>query len=204
MAFEIGDVMRAIVETSLPNDVTAINVWDWVRNDSESGSPFVGAVTDELATKLNAMYSFIIPDMSNVVTVVSATFYVMEYLVDKWVVAQLAGVEPLGLVGVDAGEMSPHGNAMLLGLKTAISKKRGRRFIPGLSEQKVDSGTLQAAVLGHILDMANEYLTDVTTTENYRYAPRLMSTTGELVSFTGSSASGYPAYQRRRKPGVGS
>jgi hypothetical protein len=188
----------------MPNEVDAVNVWDWMRIDATEPAPDSSDIIDALATALVAIYGEIQPNLSDLVTVVAATNYQMGYESGRWVVQELLGVEAIGVQGGDTNQMLPHGVAGLLTFPTTTSKTRGRKFIPGLSEVACEDGVWLSACLTNLLDMADLYMDDVIYDSVYVMRPVLLSTKGNVLNYNAYSASGTPAYQRRRKPGVGS
>lgn len=198
------DIIRAVANYSMPSEVDAVNVWDWMRIDATEPAPDSTDIVDALAQALVAIYGEIEPNLSDLVTVVSATNYRMGYTLGRWVATELLGIEAIGVQGDDVNEMLPHGVAGLLTFPTTVSKTRGRKFIAGLSENAVADGVWIASCLTNLLDMADTYMDDVIYDSVYVFRPVLLSTKGTVHNFNAYSASGTPAYQRRRKPGVGS
>jgi len=204
VAIETGDIIRVVANISLPDEVDAVNIWDWKRVDTLVPAPENGDVTAALASKLVAIYGEIENNMSDLVTVVSATNYKMGYELGQWVVSELLGVEAIGVQGNDVNEMLPHGVAGLITLPTTTSKTRGRKFFAGLSENATADGTWIAAAVTAMLAAAAEYAADISVVGEFIMRPVLLSTKGNVLTYNAYAANGTPSYQRRRKPGVGS
>lgn len=204
MAVEIGDVIRAVVQISMPDVVEANNVWDWERVDAEATSPTNNAVNAAIAAKIVEIYGEWAPSMADVCIAVASTHYKMGFELGQWVVQELMGTHATGVAGTNVNEMMPHGVCGLITMPTGISKTRGRRFFPGISENEVADGTLIAAALDNLLDAGEAYLEDITVSSIYTLRPKLLDKIGATRTFLSVGANGIPAYQRRRKPGVGS
>ena len=106
-----------------------------------------------------------------------------------------------GSVGVTAAAVS----AFLL-LRTAAVKSRATKYIPGLSENVIDNGVLTAAgiVASTILAVIWQQNIDIDVVFNAMRPGLLSLGSAVFREFTGGGfAEDVPAYQKRRKPGVG-
>jgi len=204
MTVEIGDVVRAVAQISMPDEVDAVNVWDFLRYDTEGTDPTNGQVSTAMAQALIDIYGEIQPDLSDLVTVVSTKNYQLGWDGGTWVVERLLGEEAVGVQGGSAGEMLPHGVAGLINLVTPFSRRYGRKYIPGLNEGAIVDGIFSANPVLDLVAMAAEYLADHVFQSVYLLKATTLGNDGAHRLFTGYGASGTPAYQRRRKPGVGS
>ena len=106
-----------------------------------------------------------------------------------------------GSVGVTAAAVA----AYLL-LRTAAPKSRGSKYIPGLSENVIDDGILTPAgiVASTILGVIWQQNIDVDVVFNAMRPGLLSLGSAVFREFIGSGfAEDVPAYQKRRKPNVG-
>lgn len=116
------------------------------------------------------------------------------------------GSAPASLPGLHTSDMEPPGCAMLLTADTDTPKQRGRKYVPGLSEASVEDGLINAARIASLVLLTLEYLDTITQGLAGDLEPGVLSRT--LATFKQFISSGavtdVPAYQRRRKPNVGS
>lgn len=116
----------------------------------------------------------------------------------------LPGVD-LGLVGSNISPVLPPGVASLITAPTSLPKQRGKKYVPGTSEGRVDNGALNAAALGIMTTLAGFYLQDIGILALGDLQPGVLSRTlQQFVPLAGSAiVTNVLAYQRRRKPNVG-
>lgn len=116
------------------------------------------------------------------------------------------GSDPIGLTGSVGGDMEPSGVAALLVADTDTPKQRGRKYLAGLSVGDVVDGLITATRLATLALLVVEYLDDIFNGISGTLTPGVLSK--PLVAFKPFISSGaitdVPAYQRRRKPNVGS
>ena len=115
------------------------------------------------------------------------------------------GSQNINHAGSVAGASTPGGVAGYLQANTAIPKTRGRKFVPFLADNSVTAGYLASGALGPMAALLTDYLTNVPYNTVDVLGPGVLSRT--LLQFVPFNNSGtytdVPAYQRRRKPGVG-
>jgi hypothetical protein len=117
------------------------------------------------------------------------------------------GAETLAIAGGVGGEVGVAAASAFMKADTALPKTRGTKYIPGLGEGNLTDGLLTTETLGDVALLFLDYiLLYIGAVSSARYVPGVVSRTEEaFVEFEGG---GYftdvPAYQRRRKPGVGS
>jgi hypothetical protein len=109
--------------------------------------------------------------------------------------------------GASIGDPLPSGVAALITVATDTSRVMSKKYIPGLSELGQTAGLWVAGVLTHLaavgLAWRNGHVGTHTTDTSY--FPGVWSLkTGGFKLLTGSAeVADVPAYQRRRKAGVG-
>jgi hypothetical protein len=89
---------------------------------------------------------------------------------------------------------------------TNRAKTRGRKFIPGWADGRMENGVVNATGLADLTSLAALYIDTLTDlVSGAVLIPGVVSTvTVDFHPFIGSaSVTNVPAYQRRRKPGVG-
>lgn len=116
------------------------------------------------------------------------------------------GSAPIGVAGSVAADMEPSGVCALLTADTQFPLQRGRKYVPGVDEVGVVDGLLNAARIATLALLTIEYLDQISGILAGQLDPGLLSRT--LMTFVPFISSGavtdVPAYQRRRKPNVGS
>jgi hypothetical protein len=97
--------------------------------------------------------------------------------------------------------------AALITWNTYVSKVQGKKYFPGMSEGSQTAGLWIATVLSHLASVAVEWISGfngLTDSDSHWY-PGVWSL--KTLSFQSFGTSGQipdvPAYQRRRKAGVG-
>lgn len=130
----------------------------------------------------------------------------LDVLADDGTVTRNVGSAAIGLDGTLSVDMVPTGASALLTADTIFPKQRGRKFVPGLNENGVLDSLITPTSLALLVLLTVEYIAAITGTLNGQLTPGVLSRT--LVDFVAFGSSGavtdVPAYQRRRKPNVGS
>jgi hypothetical protein len=88
---------------------------------------------------------------------------------------------------------------------TSIPKARGSKYVPGIAETQIQEGEFTAPALVKLATLLAIYLADVSLGSGASLEMGVLSKAlGAFISFTGSGLiESLPAYQRRRKQGVG-
>lgn len=196
-----GEILRVVARYSAPNSSEMLNVhWYQYTGAAASDLDVLSACdtffTDEWGPDWVAFagndYSFDEIELD----VISTLGFVVRNL----------GSSPIGLTGSVGSDMTPSGVAALLVADTDTPKQRGRKYVPGLNEGDVVDGLITAARLVTLALLTMEYLDVISGILAGQLEPGVLSR--PLTSFKPFIASGaitdVPAYQRRRKPNVGS
>lgn len=130
----------------------------------------------------------------------------LDVLKDNGEVKRNIGSAAIGLSGTAASDMSPSGVCALLTADTALPKQRGRKYVPGLFEAGIVDGLITVAQVANLVLLVVEYLDTITGILAGTLTPGVLSKPlGDFKTFVSSGAvTDVPAYQRRRKPNVGS
>jgi hypothetical protein len=115
---------------------------------------------------------------------------------------------PTGYAGADGAGLLPTGVAGLITLPTTRTKTRGRKFIPALTTTSTSGGHWTGGALTAFANAAQVMLARVTSTPLSGMLCEYTVVSMGVGSFatydpTGARISAIPAYQRRRKEGVG-
>jgi hypothetical protein len=116
------------------------------------------------------------------------------------------GGQSVGIAGGDNGDVEPAAVAGYVLAYTDYPKSRGSKYVPGLPDSKVVDGHITA---GHLVNLAVLLLRlisfDGTALEDILWSGLLSALNEEFRRFNGGGTlTDVPAYQRRRKPNVGS
>lgn len=124
--------------------------------------------------------------------------------VDGTVARNLGGML-LNISGAVAGESTSAAVSAYLLAYTVIPKARGSKYVPGMAEGNISSGAFIAPALAEMAILLAEYLLTKAIGTGGTLVPGVLSLTlGQFVPFLVAGAiDSLPAYQRRRKEGVG-
>jgi len=131
----------------------------------------------------------------------------VDLLLPNGHVAYNVGAEVLAIPGTVTGEpMTAATSGYLLGY-TSLPKSRGSKYVPGAGKDGAADNKFQSVLLAALLQMLTAYLLGFAgETSATGYVPGILSRLiEEFVPFNGTGyVTDIPAYQRRRKPNVGS
>jgi hypothetical protein len=108
-------------------------------------------------------------------------------------------------LGSSVAEMMPHGVCYLLQRLTENPRSTAQCFFPGVPENGVADGLITASTLPTLIQIADGLTDNLVTTSAAVLIPgtfsRATATFNKVIGIVGVPQE--PAYQRRRKPGVG-
>lgn len=201
----INDVIQVIQTWDTPLASVAQNVWH-LKQVSGAGSDsadIAAAVLTQQQTAFPSVEDFI-----------NDEFNVNQYELRKYDFTnhRFDGVEVLAATnvgGVHTGDYEPHGVAALGRITTAVARRQGRTFVPGMSETAVLDGVLAVAMEAAFLAYLALFDTDISVTGGllswctFNVDP--LSPIYETASLTAQAvlANSLPSYIGKRKPGVG-
>jgi len=205
MTINIGDNVQVVVTWAAALLELAQNVW---HMEMTSGA---GADEVDILTAIRTQYRVAFADIDDIIanewSVVQYDLLKRDKSLHQW-----DGVASLGettLTGIEAGDYLPHGCAAILRYGTALTRRQGRMFLPGVGEVETLDGVLGGVALGALLAFAADWGTDISVTggllELCTYNVDPVSPYYETSSIADGTyiANSIPGYQRRRKPGVG-
>lgn len=200
MTVAINEVLRVTLEFESPNASTQYNVFTYsMQTQASDESDVVDELEAFFGTTWKGAWALL---GSDEVTFVGGQVAVMN--LDGTVNRNIGSflVNALGAVGTQV--VSAAESAYMLAY-TDLPKTRGSKYIPGMGESSVDSGQLSTAAQGYLAAMLVLYLATINMASGGKLVPGVLSKT--LLAYKPFNASGIiesiPAYQRRRKPGVG-
>lgn len=202
MTIAVGDILRVVAVLSWLDGDLLQNVFN-VKVDG-GGGPFDDAdVVDDMTDWLDDMYANYVARMSDEINGSECRVY-------KWDTGDLDWDE----VGIDAfafnptvpDDQLPRGAALLINAKTINPDVSGKKYIGALTEAAVTDGLFTAGEIIAAAAFAVDWFTDFTgAASSADFDPGVWSPTREAFFTMGDVAiiPAIPAYQRRRKNGVG-
>lgn len=201
MTVEIGDIVRCVLSYTVPNGSVAQNVFFWENS----------VATGPDATLLAAMSAWCNTTWGNdwdgfASDDVEMILVEVDLMNGDGTVARNIGSDVISHVGALTHDTLAPGIAAYMQAETERTKSLGKKYIPGLSEDVVTDGVLTAGGLASLALLFATYIDPITWATTAVLTPGVLSRV--TLSFQEFIGSGYltdvPAYQRRRKPNVGS
>ncbi len=197
----IGEIIRGTYSFSHPFGSVGQLVFTWELQDSaESDAAVILGLENWFDVNWDPAWDPRTAD--NVI------FFLAEYdvLNGDGTVSRSLGEEIHADPGDLAAEPGPPGAAGFMQANSERTKSYGRKYVPGFTETDIADGRLNGVALGEMVALLAVYLLDVDSGLAGILAPGILSrVTQTFQEFTGTGyASDVMAYQRRRKPGVGS
>lgn len=198
MTVPIGGVLRLTGRMLWQNSVVMIGTHYCVLSGSaEEDADAVLATTGWM----DAMYTEIQPVLTNDMDFV-------DIIVDQVLVSQrhLDTVPWPSLTGGgSSSEPLPSGVAALVSFSTSTLKRRGRKYIGGLTESLVTGGTLSSSFMTDLAAFAGEATNPFAGMAlGAIWTPVIFSVIGNTyTTISAAVVRSVPAYQRRRRPGTG-
>lgn len=202
MSFSEGTIFRVVATMLFPEDAVLQNVFHLVLT-SAVGDTEPDDVIEDFEEYIADLYATIADQVLNSITSPGIQVYEYDSVDDDW---DEVGVGAFAFPSRTTGDMLPHGVAALINLYTTDPDTQGKKYLGGFKEVQQDDGSWVAGCIVDMLLFAGQ-MTDLftaTITSNV-YTPGVWSPTYTVFkAFNGSyAANTLPAYQRRRKPGVG-
>lgn len=197
-----GDILRVVASMLWTDGEINQNVYNCAV--SGGGGPYADQdIADDAEDWLDNMYANFTTSMSNLIDGNETIVYKYDSGDDDW---DEVTSNPFTFNPTAAVDQLPRGVALLCQLWTIDPDVQGKKYIPGLVETNVTDGLFSGAILTNALAFAADwYLPFVGATSGATFTPGIWSVLNAAF-FAGVdhvSASGIPAYQRRRKNNVG-
>ena len=196
-----GETLRVVAKYSAPNSSEILNVFHYAYSGAGDTDE---DVLDECVTFFTDNWGAKWADFAS--NDLDFDEIELDVISDQGLVVRNVGSAPIGVPGGYVQDMCPTGVAALITADTIFPKQRGRKFVPGLSEIYVADSLMETAAIVKLALLVIEYLATIDGLLNGELTPGILSKTLEnFVAFQSSGAvTDVPAYQRRRKPNVGS
>lgn len=202
MSLTIGDILKVVAVLQWTDGDIAQNVFSTVITGS--GGPFDEAdVVDDMLDWVEAMYLNIVDRVSDELDGSEIRVYIYDSVDEDY---DEIGSAVWTFNPTDVNSQSPRGVAGLLNCKTADADVNGKKYLPGSTEAGVDEGLWSTGELLDYAAFAVDWVTGfVGATSGASFFPGVWSPTN-LAYYAMSGTviiPTIPAYQRRRKQGVG-
>lgn len=202
MSITVGDILRVVAVLNWTDGNIMQNVFN--ATIAGSGGPFTDSdiVADAIAW-INPMYVNLTAAVSENVDGSEVRVYLYDAVDDDWdeVGSTLWAWNPSATT-----DEIPRGVAALLNAKTTDPDVNGKKYFGGLTEPSATDGLWTAGVLSDLADWGSDWVGTFTGgTSGASWVPGIWSPTGtNFFAFSGTVIiPTIPAYQRRRKRGVG-
>lgn len=198
---DTDDIIRVAIEYGLPAASQALNVLYFRLLDSISDSDVMDDLDDWVANVWGADWAAFGASTASIIG------FAVDVVDFEGHVLSNIGSNTLSIPGTVVTDPTSAGDAAYMNAGTATPKTRGSKYLPGLAEDNVDAGILDATILGELAIMLVDYLAGfLGSTSLAAYQAGVPSRT--LLAWRPFNGSGtftdIIAYQRRRKLGVGS
>lgn len=201
MTVSIGDIVRGVLSYTSPTGSIAQNVFFYELQDATADEQ---DVIDDLETGLAGAWIPYWQDLSDN----SCVCIVLEAdIVDgEGKVTKNLGQNLIGTAGSGVGEIMPAAVSGYIHHETERPGSLARKYVPFIAEGVIDDGLFDAGGLADLVLLLAFLTSDVGVTGGALLVPGILSRVTQ--SFQEMLGNGYttdvPAYQRRRKPYVGS
>ena len=202
MTVTVGDILKVVAVMQWLDGNIAQNVY--AVKIGTGGGPFdVLDVVDDMEDWLDDMYANLTVNVSNALDGSELRVYVYDAVDDDY---DEIGSGVWGWNPSNAGEWLPLGVAALVNAKTTDADVSGKKYIAGMGVSEILQSKWDAAALAALVLYGVDWTTDfVGATSGANFEPGIWSPTRTaFIPFSGTEViPTFPAYQRRRKQGVG-
>lgn len=197
-----GEILRVVFNYLVPGASQVLNVFTWMI---DTGNPTDTEVLDDMAEWAENVWGVNWADLAQSAT--ELDLIDVDVVAADGTVVRNLGARAIGLVGLVGGETGVAAASGHIIADTVHPKTRGSKYIPGLGEGNLLNGVLTTESLVDLTLLLVDYVTDYRSeTSDARYVPGVVARVlQEFVPFLEAGrVTDIPAYQRRRKPQVGS
>jgi len=198
---DVGDIVRAALRYSSLAASDQLNVFWYEVQDEGIGNPaMLQEIADFFTDDWGPVWAELASDTSQIVDVS------VDIMNPDGTVKVNVGIEPIGLFGDEMTGVTPAANSGYLLAQTALPKSRGSKYVPGISEGSITDGDFSSGALVLLLALTALYILPLPTAVGATLQTGILSRGAQLfVEFlVEGSTTDVVAYQRRRKPNVGS
>lgn len=202
MSVVVNDILKVVATTVWTDGNIMQNVFNALIDGG--GGPFDdGDIVDDAVAWMDNIYLNITSDCSDELNGSQVQVYKYDSVDDDW---DEVGTGAFTWDPSAAPDQLPRGVAGLVYARTTNPDVQGKKYIGGFTEAAVTDGLFTANSLTNLLAIAADWVLDFTGgTSSAEWNPGVWSPT-DLILYLMSEVVGavaIPAYQRRRKRGVG-
>lgn len=202
MTISDGTILRIAVSLLFTDGNLAMNIFNAVITGT--GAPWDEAdVVTDAVTWMDTLYANMTSSVGDTLDGSEITVYEYDALDDDW---DEVGTADFTWNPSSAGDPLPRGVAALVNVRTIDPDVSGKKYFAGWTEGSSTDGAWVAAVLTTLADVIDDWITPFAGAETLgTWAPVVWSVVSK-TPYIMSGESGIPtepAYQRRRKRGVG-
>jgi hypothetical protein len=204
MTITDGDVLKVVAQLLLSDGTIAQNVFHYLAELTSDQTDT--AVLDALEVFVEDFYGAMEDEISDDVTMDLMNVDVVEWdeTESKWKVVQNVGERTPTVTFLNTVDVFPNQVAATMLAYTAHPRVKGRKFIPGFSDNQADAGDLITSALTAMGNALAEYLADITISAGNTLSPGVPRTESNIFRKLGSGLiNSVLGTQRRRKPGIG-
>lgn len=202
MSLTVGDILKVVAILQWVDGDILQNVFNVVIGGA--GGPYDEAdVIDDMVDWMDAIYANIVARVSDELDGSEVRCYEYDPVDDDW---DEIGSDSFTFNPSDALHQMPRGVASLINAKTTDPDVNGKKYIGGITEGWFDDGLHGASILATLALVGADWVTPFAgSTSGADFVPGIWSPT--RTNFYACSGTiiipSIPAYQRRRKQGVG-
>lgn len=201
MTVSEGDIIKLVLDYTYPGAGTALSIFNYVyggidRDDAE----FMDDILDDFGTPFAALWALVGGDNA---TLDNVAGFVVDTAGNVLLDLGERVIDEQGTVG---GTAMPAAVSGYLQAYTAVPRVLGKKYLPAIGENAVVNGEFDAPALATLISVLGFYYSPQVLTGGGTIFPGVLSSkVGDFQQFLESGlVQSLPAYQRRRKQGVGS
>lgn len=202
MSITVGDVLKVVATLAWTDGNLMQNVFNAAITGS--GGPFDDDdIVDDAVAWVGVMFANLVAAISNAADGSQVQVYVYDSTDDDF---DEVGTAAWTFNPTNADHQLPRGVAALLNAKTLDPDVQGKKYVGGLTEGTITDGLWPTATLTPLSDFGDDWVTQfVGSVSGADWTPGVWSPKNtNIFPFSGQNiVPTIPAYQRRRKRGVG-
>ena len=198
---DIGDTVRGVVRYVTPGASEQLNIFYWTITEVAIGNPALLDLIEEWVELTWAPAWQPIASGDSEIFDVAVDTLNLDGTVKQNIGSALINIDGSGPAAVTSAAVSGY-----LLAPTNEPRSRGSKYVPGIDEVAIVQGLFSSAALADLAVLAALYITNIVAPVGSVLLPGVLSIGVQLFRefLDEASTTDVPAYQRRRKPGVGS
>lgn len=197
----VNDILRVALHYTSPNASEILNVfWYQLTTEQLDNASVMNVIEDYFTDVWGAAWADFASQAFNI------DFLEVDVINPDGTVDRNIGERTIDIDGTVIGDGLPAVVSGYIHASTAVPKARGSKYIPGVGELNTSNGLMTSEAVADLSLMLIGYLATLTTETTALLVPGVLSRPLEaFVPFLSHGlVNDVPAYQRRRKPNVGS